>query len=518
MQTATLETESTTEQEYQIEIFQVGTHLSGNLISRDYSHESLQEVVDTYDPSYFKAPLIFNFYAEDPHSPLGYSDRELVKSPFAFGYPSKLSLNGDRLVAHFKDISPEFVEMAKEHKILAVSASFYPENNQHNPYPGKLALRHIAGLGSEPPAVKGMPLQFSEGSNLFDLDNFAEHSYDDSEETLNYNCACDNIAPSLEALKNIMERQRELLIQQKGIEEADKIIPRVLIEAIDESSEEYLDETHEEKIENSDISDIYKILMDHTEKISAISNGLKYSMNQVIGIKGGFSDLETNLQSMVEGMFDLVNQRINNLHDLVLKLSSHNIVYLNDDNIEPEDNYFNAVSESPKQTQEDLLGYSEMQTKKPEDLEKTVAALKMERDEEKRKNYVTQLLSFMEAQCNQHHKILPSQLEEEKEFALSLLKFQEANEKIEFSESTLLPVIEQYKQSIANRPQLWTPQAQVVIESEDVSPRNFSEAELSKHGRKLKEQYKKKGKDISLHEAIDKVANGEIPEMDTEED
>jgi hypothetical protein len=529
--------------EYQIEIFESGSHLSGNHISRNYSRDDLQEVVDSYDPTYFKAPLIFNYYAEDPHSPMGYSDRELVKSPFAFGYPEKLSLNGERLVAHFKNIAPEFVEMAKEHKILAVSASFYPENNPFNPTPGKLSLRHVAGLGSEPPAVKGMPLEFSEGSDFLSFSNFAEHSYDPCEqETLDYSCACDKLDLSFSPLLNLMNHQRELLVERFGIEEADKYLPRLLIDSISSSflnKDDYhseADETSEmndnseadetsEMNDNSEagetsgmnmgvVSDVYSILVDHTEKVSAISNGLKYSMGQIIGVKGGLNTLNSDFESlvdMIDQSFTHLSDRVDSLVELISSSfpQERGMIQVQQNEVDnyQQDNVYLAPGYS------DSLGYSEKMTTQTEALESTVAALKLERDQEKRKNYVSGLMNFMEVQCNQHHRILPAQLEEEKAFALSLLESQEGDT-VEFSENTFLPIIEKYKQNILNRKAVWTPEPSVVIDNEDVMPRNYSESELSMKARQLKEQWKKKGKTISLYEAIDMVANGEMPESD----
>jgi hypothetical protein len=545
--------------EYQIEIFESGSHLSGNHISRDYSQKDLQEVVDSYDPTYFKAPLIFNYYAEDPHNPMGYSDRELVKSPFAFGYPEKLSLNGSRLVAHFEKIAPEFVEMAKEHKILSVSASFYPENNPFNPTPGKLSLRHVAGLGSEPPAVKGMPLEFSEGSDFLSFSNFAEHSYDPcEEETLDYNCACDQLDLSFSPLVNLMNHQRELLIERVGIEEADKYLPRILIDSIsanlsdkeedseaeetsemnggysdaeetsemnggysdaEETSEMNEDDSVSSEMNTSVVADVYSILVDHTEKVSGISNGLKYSMNQIIGIKGGLNTLNSDFESLIDTIdqsFTELSSRVNSLVELI---SNHfpaakNLINVEDsqaDYSSPDINENFHVGYPPNYSE--TLGYSEKMTTQNEELESTVAALKMERDQEKRKNYVSGLMNFMEVQCNQHHRILPAQLEQEKAFALSLLESQE-KDTVEFSENTVLPLIEQFKQNISNRNQVWTPEPSVVIDNEDVVPRNYSESELSVKARQLKDQYKKKGKMISLHEAIDMVAGGEMPESE----
>ena len=47
-----------------------------------------------------------------------------------------------------------------------VSASFYSPESKINPEPGKWSLRHVAMLGAQPPAVKGLKgFAYSEEDN-----------------------------------------------------------------------------------------------------------------------------------------------------------------------------------------------------------------------------------------------------------------------------------------------------------------------------------------------------------------
>ena len=264
------------------------------------------------------------------------------------------------------------------------------------------------------------------------------------------------------------------------------------------------------------VSDVYSILVDHTEKVSAISNGLKYSMGQIIGVKGELNTLNSDFESlvdMIDQSFTHLSDRVDSLVELISSSfpQERGMIQAQQNEVDNYQQESNNVYLAPGYS--DSLGYSEKMTNQTEALESTVAALKLERDQEKRKNYVSGLMNFMEVQCNQHHRILPAQLEEEKAFALSLLESQEGDT-VEFSENAFLPIIEKYKQNILNRKAVWTPEPSVVIDNEDVMPRNYSESELSMKARQLKEQWKKKGKTISLYEAIDMVANGEMPESD----
>jgi hypothetical protein len=141
----------------EIEIIRAGTHTSANGIVVTFDRRDLEEIAANYNPSHFQAPLIIS------HDTLGIPDRQLAHSEFAYGAPKKLKVVGDRLRAVFDKIAPEFVQWVRDGKLLSVSSSIYLRNSPTNPTPGRLALRHIAGLGSSPPAIKGMtPLSLME--------------------------------------------------------------------------------------------------------------------------------------------------------------------------------------------------------------------------------------------------------------------------------------------------------------------------------------------------------------------
>jgi len=144
-------------QSKEIEIIRTGTHTSSNGITVSFNRSDLEEIAATYDPSHFQAPLIIS------HDTKGMGDRQLAHSEFAYGAPKALKVVGDRLRAVFEKISPEFVQWVRDGKLLSVSSSIYLRGSPTNPTPGKLSLRHIAGLGKSPPAIKGMsPLSLSE--------------------------------------------------------------------------------------------------------------------------------------------------------------------------------------------------------------------------------------------------------------------------------------------------------------------------------------------------------------------
>jgi hypothetical protein len=141
----------------EIEILRAGRWVSANGSPVDISDEVLDQVVESYDPENFKAPLIVS------HSTGGEDDKSLAETELAYGFPSKLKKVGDRVRAVFDNIAPQFTQWNRDGQLLSVSSSLYPPVAASNPTPGKWSLRHIAGLGINPPAIKGLaPLALNE--------------------------------------------------------------------------------------------------------------------------------------------------------------------------------------------------------------------------------------------------------------------------------------------------------------------------------------------------------------------
>jgi hypothetical protein len=266
------------------EIFRSGKRTSSNGVTRDYSLSDLDQAVETYNPDNFKAPLIVSYPA---HHTGSYSDRDLHKSQIAFGYPEKLKRVGDRLMGGFKKISPKIGEWIRDGGILGFSASFYLPNSLFNPYPGNLALRHVAACGVDPPAVKGMSLpdDFTELNELdpirvsferiYSLEEFADYA-EDQDDTVEFGLEAEaddetienarigvrvwqalkmvaercrsNVAsfspdssfmamgdgstPIASLFKDFYQRSRDRFIEEKGVEEADKIYPTYVLDQL----------------------------------------------------------------------------------------------------------------------------------------------------------------------------------------------------------------------------------------------------------------------------------------------
>ena len=182
--------------------------------------KKLDEYVRSYNPANYRAPLIFR------HDNHGHSDVELNATKFAFGYPQRLRRVGDEVKAVFDRISPKVKQWINDGNVISLSPSFYRPDSPLNPTPGRSSLRHIALLGSEPPAITGMPLELKptelaafeddDTCDSFTAQVHAEHGHLD-------------FMMMGSALPQVLQRLREYFIAEKGTEEAEKILPAELL-------------------------------------------------------------------------------------------------------------------------------------------------------------------------------------------------------------------------------------------------------------------------------------------------
>ncbi|HEY9737482.1 MAG TPA: hypothetical protein V6D06_14410 [Trichocoleus sp.] len=206
-----------------IEILRTGKVVSANGVEVDLTAERLQEVVDTYNAETFKAPLIVS------HNTGGRGDADLAETELAYGFPDRLKMVGDRVKAQFSKIAPKFVQWVREGQLMGISPSLYTPTSPANPYPGKWALRHIAGLGTNPPAIKGLaPLSLQElaaadGDWALDFDEFGVDAGEAG--TLDF-------AFGITSIERIIRSLRDWLIESQGREVADQIVPDEAIAAL----------------------------------------------------------------------------------------------------------------------------------------------------------------------------------------------------------------------------------------------------------------------------------------------
>lgn len=174
----------------QIEIFRTGRHtpMSGGALS--FSEADIAATVAAYDPAVHEAPIVVGHPAHD--------------GP-AYGWVAGLEFSEGVLRAEPRQVDPAFAEMVNAGRFKKVSAAFYAPNSPSNPKPGAYYLRHLAFLGAQPPAVKGLKsVSFADGE-----EGIVEFS--------------DGYSTGVMA--RLFRSMREWMIGAQGQEAADKALP-----------------------------------------------------------------------------------------------------------------------------------------------------------------------------------------------------------------------------------------------------------------------------------------------------
>jgi len=152
----------------EVNIFKAGTQTSAQGITREFTASDLSQIAQSYDPEVHEAPIR-----------IGHEDNDKVPS---WGWVKGVKLKGDGLYAEI-DFSPLAEDYIKNGLYKKVSASFYSPESKINPEPGKWSLRHVALLGAQPPAVKGLKgfayEEHAEGVMDFASDLAPEAVFDD---------------------------------------------------------------------------------------------------------------------------------------------------------------------------------------------------------------------------------------------------------------------------------------------------------------------------------------------------
>lgn len=195
-------------------IFRPGKHIAANGQEVSFSEDDLKDIADNYNSKIHEAPLCCGHPRHDKPA-YGW-----VKGLFYDAAAKMLKAIPDQ-------VNLQFAEKVNSGAFKKISPSFYSPTSPCNPNPGHFTLRHIAFLGAQPPAVKGLgSVSFAE-TDIADL----ELEFDFSETDLAYNDK--GIARVLRNLKNF-------LIGKFSQEEAEEIIPEYAIEDISTNAERCL--------------------------------------------------------------------------------------------------------------------------------------------------------------------------------------------------------------------------------------------------------------------------------------
>ncbi|MCW5300877.1 hypothetical protein DXT88_22145 [Herbaspirillum lusitanum] len=141
----------------------------------------------------------------------------------AFAWTEEIKRDGDLLYVKFKDINPAFEAGVETGAYRNRSVSIY-----RDPAHG-LRLRHVGWLGAAPPAIDGLSVNFSDNGEYMEF----------SAASLN------SAAWALNNAASLFRNLREQVIADKGVEEADRVIPNYQIDALESAAGDLLDEVTE---------------------------------------------------------------------------------------------------------------------------------------------------------------------------------------------------------------------------------------------------------------------------------
>jgi len=121
-----------------ITVLPAGTFTAADGQTYSFGQRELQDIADTYDPKADPAPLVVG-------TP-GLADP-------AYGWVSRLYVDGDKLQADVQQVEPKFRDMVKAGEFPRVAARFYPPQAAGNPKAGHWYLKHVSFNGAARPKV-----------------------------------------------------------------------------------------------------------------------------------------------------------------------------------------------------------------------------------------------------------------------------------------------------------------------------------------------------------------------------
>ena len=135
-------------------IFRAGEHSASDGVTRSFSREDLDKIIERYDGSASPSPCVIT--------------HEELYSPFAWAQVDSLKRDGDVLLAQCKPetIEPRFADLVADGRLYNRSVQLLPVGEGEG-----WRLGHVAFLGAEPPAVSGLePIRFAAAGVTFEAE------------------------------------------------------------------------------------------------------------------------------------------------------------------------------------------------------------------------------------------------------------------------------------------------------------------------------------------------------------
>lgn len=188
----------------EIEIFRVGSHTAMQGVTLDFSEAALAAACAAYVPGTHEAPLVIG-HPKDT-------------AP-AWGWVKGLRMEGGVVLANCGQVNPDFAELVRKGSFKKRSASWYHPDNPANPKPGTYYLRHVAFLGAQPPALKGLKdVDFAEDGDVVTVEFSEVRPW--------------QRASGWRSVAALFRGLRDTLVEQQGAEKAEAMLPATSIDTL----------------------------------------------------------------------------------------------------------------------------------------------------------------------------------------------------------------------------------------------------------------------------------------------
>lgn len=191
-----------------LEVFKTGSHTDSRGVTREFTEQHLDEIAD-YDRARHRAPWL-KF-----HKPgMG-----------CFGQIKQVIRLGEKLFADFFRVDKAFSEEVNKGKWPGLSIGLYAPDDPNNPKPGVWQLQEISSLPI--PSVKGMgepfvdeaAIAYAEGDCAVQI-KFGEVQFGGWQDR---------------TILQLFRGLRDYLIEEKGAEVADRLMPSYMLDSLQEA-------------------------------------------------------------------------------------------------------------------------------------------------------------------------------------------------------------------------------------------------------------------------------------------
>ncbi|MNX34297.1 hypothetical protein D3C86_645400 [compost metagenome] len=181
-----------------VEVFKAGSHIDSKDRPITFSQADLDQMIENHKLG--AAPAVIGHPKMD--------------SP-AYAWVAELKREGDSLFARFDDINPAFEAGVKSGAYRNRSVSVFPDKDHG------WRMRHVGWLGGKAPAIEGLqPVEFAGADD--DAYEFAAPGY--------------SLVWGMESIGKLLRSMRERIVEQRGVEAADKELPQWQIDGVLEAA------------------------------------------------------------------------------------------------------------------------------------------------------------------------------------------------------------------------------------------------------------------------------------------